>query len=70
MSLTNYLLQSVLGCFFFYAWGLGLYSELGHTYALFVGVLIILLQFFFTLLWARHHQRGPAESLWRAATYL
>ena len=70
MSLTNYLLQSVLGCFFFYAWGLGLYSELGHTYALFVGVLIILLQFFFTFLWARHHQRGPAESLWRAATYL
>ena len=70
MSLTNYLLQSVLGCFFFYAWGLALFSELGHTYALFVGVLIILLQFFFTLLWARHHQRGPAESLWRAATYL
>ena len=70
MSLTNYLLQSVLGCFFFYAWGLGLYSELGHTYALFVGVLMILLQFFFTLLWARHYQRGPAESLWRAVTYI
>ena len=70
MSLTNYLLQSVLGCFLFYAWGLGLFSELGHTYALFAGVVMVFFQFFVTLLWARHHQRGPVESLWRAATYI
>lgn len=70
MSLTNYLLQSVLGCFLFYAWGLGLFSELGHTYAFFVGIVMVILQFLATLLWARHHQRGPAESLWRVATYI
>ena len=70
MSLTNYLLQSVLGCFLFYAWGLGLFSELGHTYALFAGVVMVMFQLFVTLLWARHHQRGPVESLWRAATYI
>jgi uncharacterized protein len=70
MSLTNYLLQSVLGCFLFYAWGLGLFSELGHTYAFFVGIVMVILQFLATLLWARHHQRGPAESLWRVTTYI
>ena len=70
MSLTNYLLQSVLGCFLFYAWGLGLFSELGQTYALFAGVVMVMFQLFVTLLWARHHQRGPVESLWRAATYI
>ncbi len=70
MSLSNYLLQSVLGCFLFYGWGLGLYRMLGHTFALLAGVLMVSIQLAATLLWARRHPRGPAESLWRKGTYL
>jgi len=70
MSLSNYLLQSLLGAFFFYGWGLGLYRHLGYTLALLAGVVMVLLQLAATLLWARHHQRGPFEGLWRKATYL
>jgi uncharacterized protein len=70
MSLSNYLLQSVLGCFLFYGWGLGLYRMLGHTFALLTGVLMVSIQLAATLLWARRHPRGPAESLWRKGTYL
>ena len=70
MSLTNYLLQSVLGCFLFYGWGLSLYSQLGFTYALLVGFLLVLLQLLLSSLWMRHHQRGPAENLWRKATWI
>lgn len=69
MSLSNYLLQSLLGCFLFYGWGLGLYSELGHTYALLAGIMMVVFQLVLSSLWARNHQRGPAESLWRKATY-
>ena len=70
MSLSNYLLQSLLGCFLFYGWGLGLYSELGHTYALLAGIMMVVFQLVLSSLWARSHQRGPAESLWRKATYI
>lgn len=70
MSLSNYLLQSILGCILFYGWGLGLYCELGHTYALFIGVMMVIFQLVLTRLWAQCHQRGPAESLWRKATYI
>lgn len=70
MSLSNYLLQSFLGCFFFYGWGMALYRMLNHTYAILIGVLIVIIQLLITRLWAHNHQRGPAESLWRAATYM
>lgn len=70
MSLSNYLLQSVLGCFMFYGWGLGLYSELGHTYAQLAGIMMVVFQLVLSSLWARNRQRGPAESLWRKVTYI
>ena len=70
MSLSNYLLQSVLGCLLFYGWGMGLYRHLGHTAALLVGMGMVFLQLILSHLWARRHQRGPAESLWRWATWL
>ena len=70
MSLSNYLLQSVIGCFLFYGYGLGLYCVLGRTYAILAGAGMVILQIVVTCLWARRHQRGPAESLWRKGTYM
>jgi uncharacterized protein len=70
MSLSNYLLQSVIGCFLFYGYGLGLYCVLGRTYAILAGAGIVILQIVVTCLWARRHQRGPAEALWRKGTYM
>ena len=70
MSLSNYLLQSVFGSLVFYGWGLALYRELGHTLSLLVGISIVITQILILRLWARNHQRGPAESLWRWATWI
>ncbi len=70
MSLTNYLLSSVLGCLLFYGWGFGLYKVLGTTWSFLTGVGIVVLQIVVLRLWARNHQRGPLETLWRRLTWL
>lgn len=70
MSLTNYLLQSLLGGFLFYNWGLGLFREIGLTYALAVGIGMVLLQYGFSRLWLRRFTHGPVEWIWKKLTWL
>lgn len=70
MSLTNYLLQSVIGCFIFCGYGLACYRYLGVTYAVLVGLGMVLLQYGFCRLWFSKHERGPLEGLWRKLTWL
>ena len=70
MSLTNYLLSSVLGCFVFYGWGLALNNVLGTTWSLLVGIAIVVLQIVILYQWARKHKRGPLETIWRKLTWI
>ena len=70
MSLTNYLLQSVIGCFIFCGYGLACYRLLGVTYAVLVGVAMVVSQYLFCLYWFSSHQRGPLEGLWRRLTWM
>ena len=70
MSLTNYLMSSLFGSFIFYGWGLGMYKVLGTTWSLLVGIAIVVLQIVILRQWAKTHQRGPLETLWRNLTWL
>ena len=70
MSLTNYLLQSVLGTAVFYNWGLGLYREVGIVYALLIGTGLVVVQYQFSRLWLRRFSHGPVEWLWKKLTWL
>ena len=70
MSLTNYLMSSLFGSFIFYGWGLGMYKVLGTTWSLLVGIAIVVLQIVLLRQWAKTHQRGPLETLWRHLTWL
>ncbi len=70
MALTNYLLQSVLGTFVFYGgWGLGAFGSVGYAGQLLFVVGVWCLQIPLSYLWLRRFRFGPAEWLWRAATY-
>lgn len=69
MALTNYLGQSVLGIALFYGVGLGLGPRLGLVGILAAAVLIFVLQGWASRCWLRHFRFGPAEWLWRSATY-
>ena len=70
MSLTNYLLSSLIGTFIFYGWGLGMYKVLGTTWSLLVGIGIVVLQIVLLYQWSKKHQRGPLETLWRNLTWI
>ena len=70
MSLTNYLLQSVVGCYIFYGYGLSFYRRVGITYAVLIGFGMVVCQYLFCRWWFRSHKRGPLESLWKKLTWI
>jgi uncharacterized protein len=70
MSLTNYLLQSIIGCAIFCGYGLACYYKLGITYAVMIGVGMVITQYLFARFWFASHQRGPLEGLWRKLTWI
>ncbi|MCR4920513.1 MAG: DUF418 domain-containing protein [Bacteroidaceae bacterium] len=82
MSLTNYLLQSVIGCLIFYGYGLACYRLLGTTFSVLVGLGMVIGQYIFCRYWSfgglktsssdktGGHQRGPLEELWRKLTWI
>lgn len=70
MSLTNYVIQSVLGSFIYYGFGLGLYLYTGASISLLIGVALALAQWFFSRYWLSHHSRGPLEQLWHNLTWM
>lgn len=70
MSLTDYVMQSVIGSFLYFGYGLGLHRVCGTTYSLLIGIVFFLAQLAFAHWWFRHYKRGPLESLWHKLTWL
>lgn len=69
MSLTSYVVQSVVGTALYYGYGLGLYQHTGATVALVIGIVLALAQRQFSVWWLRSHAQGPLEALWHRATW-
>lgn len=68
MSLTCYLMHSIIFVPFFHGYGLGFYQRWGIALSVGVGVLFLAAQIRFADWWLRHHAYGPVEWLWRCAT--
>jgi len=69
MALTNYLASGAIGCFIFYAYGLGLLGTIGLVATNLLGVGIFAGLLGFSRLWLARFRLGPAEWLWRRLTY-
>jgi uncharacterized protein len=69
MALTNYLMQSVILGYIFYGYGLGLFGRLGLGEAMAIGICVYVAQTVFSGCWLRRYSFGPAEWIWRTATY-
>lgn len=69
MALSNYFLQSVIGTFVLYNWGLGMLGELTNTHMLVIAVLILGLQMAASAYWIERYRFGPLEWLWRSGTW-
>jgi uncharacterized protein len=69
MTLTNYLLQSLIFTTLFYGYGCGLLGRVSSSMALLLGLAVFTIQIYFSEYWLRRHSFGPAEWLWRRLTY-
>jgi uncharacterized protein len=70
MSLTSYVVQSIIGTTIYYGFGLGMYKYTGASFALLIGIALALLQRRFSVWWLSRHTQGPLESLWHKATWV
>jgi len=69
MSLTNYLMQSIIGSLLFYAYGLSFYGQITVTTGILLCVTIFTLQVIVSGLWLSRFKQGPVEAIWRFITY-
>lgn len=65
MSLTNYLMQSLLGIVIFYGCGLGAWGSVGPTLIVPLAGVQLWAQVGLSRWWLRQFERGPVEALWR-----
>jgi len=70
MSLSNYVIQSILGSSIYYGFGLGLYRYTGATYGTLIGIVLAIGMGVFCTFWMRHFRHGPLEYLWHKATWV
>ncbi|PFG07090.1 DUF418 domain-containing protein [Bacillus sp. es.034] len=69
MSLTNYLMQSIIGTLIFYSYGFGLYGEVTLTTGTMLAVGIYIIQVILSEIWLSKFRYGPVEKLWRVLSY-
>ncbi len=70
MSLSNYIIQSILGATIYYGFGLGLYRLTGASMCLIIGLALLILQWYFCKYWQKTHRYGPLEGIWHKLTWL
>ena len=70
MSLTSYVVQSIIGTSIYYGFGLGMYQYTGVSFALAIGIALALLQRQFSVWWLSHHAQGPLEIVWHRLTWI
>ena len=63
MSLTTYLLQSVLLCLVFCGWGLGLFGQMSNALAMLTGMGVFISLALTASVWLKRFEQGPMEWL-------
>jgi uncharacterized protein len=69
MTLSNYLLQSLLCSLIFYGFGFGLFGRLQRYELFYMVVFVWIFQMVISMLWLKYFRFGPFEWLWKCLTY-
>lgn len=69
MSVTNYMIQSIVGVTLFYGFGANLAVQLSFLECLFLGLLIYTIQILYSNWWIKRYYYGPIEWVWRVVTW-
>ncbi|MGY0684456.1 DUF418 domain-containing protein [Mammaliicoccus sciuri] len=70
LSLTTYIMQSVICIFIFYGVGFNFYGKLPVLNIYIIGIVIYFVQLIVSYLYLMKFKQGPLEKLWRKVTYL
>jgi len=68
MSVTNYMVQSIMGAFIFYGFGLGLAKQ-SNIICFLIWIVLFLFQILYSNWWIKRFYFGPMEWLWRTLTW-
>lgn len=68
LSLTNYIMQTVICTFTFYGYGLGFHGELGVLWGILFGIVLYSLQCITSTIYLKKFKRGPLEVILRMWT--
>ncbi len=69
MSLTIYILQSIIGTCLFYQFGFGWYGKVSVATGVLIAIGIIVVQMVLAEIWLSKWRQGPLEAIWRKLTY-
>jgi uncharacterized protein len=69
MALTQYILQSLVGTWLFYGYGLGAFETMPRSWQIPFALLLFAVQVLLSHVWLRYFRFGPLEWIWRAMTY-
>ncbi len=69
MSLTIYLMQSLICSFIFYDFGFGLYGKMNVKLGVLIAIVIFIVQVIFALIWFAKFKQGPVESIVKKIIY-
>lgn len=70
MSVTNYMMQSLIGVTLFYGFGANLAVQLSFLQCLLLGLVIYAIQVIYSNWWMKRYYYGPVEWVWRVLTWL
>ncbi|RFU67563.1 DUF418 domain-containing protein [Bacillus sp. V59.32b] len=69
LSMSNYLIQSIIGTLIFYSYGLGLYGRVSFSTGLVLVGGTFVIQMLASKYWLAYFLMGPVEYVWRMFTY-
>ncbi len=69
MSLTNYLMQSLILGIVFYGWGFGLFGQANVMMVVEIALAVYVFQIIVNIVWFRFYDSGPLEKVWRRWSY-
>ncbi|MFC0046112.1 DUF418 domain-containing protein [Metabacillus iocasae] len=69
LSLSNYLVQSLICTFIFYNYGLGLYGKITAAQGIMIAIMIFFVQMLISNMWIKFYSHGPIERVLRSITY-
>lgn len=70
MGLTTYLTQTMIGVLLFFTVGFGWLGDIGALASTAIGIVVFVIQIYWSRWWLARFRYGPVEWLWRSATVM